>query len=71
MRHLDQGAASKKLPDFKHGGVVVHPGTGLTVVGCYHVSRQNTQTGRLTPRMFDTVLRRITGLLDDDRSKRR
>jgi uracil-DNA glycosylase len=27
-------------------------------VGAYHVSQQNTQTGRLTPAMFDAVLRR-------------
>jgi uracil-DNA glycosylase family 4 len=60
----------EKPPDFGHGAVFRNPGTDVHLVGCYHVSRQNTQTGRLTPRMFDAVLRRIKGLLDDHRQKR-
>lgn len=31
---------------------------GVRLIGSYHVSQQNTQTGRLTPTMFDRVLRR-------------
>ena len=31
-------------------------------LGAYHVSQQNTQTGRLTPAMFDAVLRRAIEL---------
>ncbi len=31
----------------------------VTLFGSYHVSQQNTNTGRLTPEMFDTVLRRV------------
>jgi uracil-DNA glycosylase family 4 len=38
-------------PPFAHGAVLED-----RVVGCYHVSQQNTQTGRLTPRMFDAAL---------------
>ena len=30
----------------------------LTLIGSYHVSQQNTFTGKLTPRMFDDVLGR-------------
>ncbi|MBN0040663.1 uracil-DNA glycosylase [Cellulosimicrobium cellulans] len=34
----------------------------LTLLGCFHVSQQNTFTGRLTPRMLDDVLLRARHL---------
>ena len=47
-------------PRFTHGAEF---SIGTTVVlGCYHVSQQNTFTGRLTPAMIDTVLRRACKL---------
>ncbi|CAM2950258.1 uracil-DNA glycosylase [Skermania piniformis] len=42
-------------PKFGHG--VRFPIGELTVFGCYHVSQQNTFTGRLTPDMLEQVLR--------------
>jgi uracil-DNA glycosylase len=44
-------------PGFGHGAQVSVPGTP-DLLGCYHVSQQNTFTGRLTPAMLDDVLAR-------------
>ncbi|HYH30953.1 MAG TPA: uracil-DNA glycosylase, partial [Pseudonocardia sp.] len=47
-------------PKFGHGAHVELPGERgpLHVFGCFHVSQQNTFTGRLTPAMVEDVLRR-------------
>lgn len=43
-------------PAFAHGAMVeLEP--RLSLIGSYHVSQQNTFTGRLTPAMFDAVIR--------------
>jgi uracil-DNA glycosylase family 4 len=42
-------------PAFGHGAVH-RMGDRLALIGSYHVSQQNTFTGKLTPRMFDGVL---------------
>ncbi|GLZ39848.1 uracil-DNA glycosylase [Actinokineospora sp. NBRC 105648] len=47
-------------PRFGHGVrydlAALDGGPGLSVFGCYHVSQQNTFTGRLTPAMVEEVL---------------
>jgi uracil-DNA glycosylase family 4 len=51
----------RPLPVFGHGVLVDLPGgdglAPLRLHGCYHVSQQNTFTGRLTPLMLRQVLR--------------
>jgi len=54
-------------PRFGHGAAVAveHPRRDpLTVLGCYHVSQQNTFTGVLTEPMLDGVLRRARELAE-------
>jgi uracil-DNA glycosylase len=49
-------------PRFGHGAEL-QPGPPFpTLLGSYHVSQQNTQTGKLTPTMFDQVLLRARKL---------
>lgn len=54
-------ADTERRPAFSHGARVDLPG-GRILIGSYHPSRQNTQTGRLTPRMFEGVFRRARRL---------
>ena len=49
-------AIPRPRPRFAHGAEAVIG--GITVMGTYHPSQQNTFTGRLTPAMLDAVLRR-------------
>lgn len=53
-------------PAFGHGAeaVVRRGDRELTLLGCYHVSQQNTFTGRLTPAMLDEVLARARELAE-------
>src|SRR5690606_7796212 len=53
-------AIPKPRPKFQHGGECQIGSTML--LGCYHVSQQNTFTGRLTPAMIDSVLKRACEL---------
>jgi uracil-DNA glycosylase family 4 len=57
-----RGAAPSPRPHFGHGIIVRMGGDATdvpqpTLVGCYHPSRQNTNTGKLTARMMEDVFR--------------
>ncbi len=58
-------------PVFGHGAVarLAPPGTGgasgFTLVGCFHPSRQNTHTGKVTPAMYDEVFALAVGFAHD------
>jgi uracil-DNA glycosylase family 4 len=50
-----RGISIRPRPQFVHGAV--YRTTGPTVIASYHPSRQNTNTGKLTPPMLATVFR--------------
>lgn len=75
-----RGLTARPKPAFAHGAVrvwrVPHPahadvrgstadGASGTLIGCYHPSRQNTNTGRVTPEMYDAIFRIARRLLAD------
>jgi uracil-DNA glycosylase len=63
---LDHRARAR--PRFAHGAEVSFKSKSrIHLVGSFHVSQQNTQTGRLTAAMFDRVLRRVRTLARDQR----
>ena len=52
----------RPAPSFGHAVEHRLP-NGQTLIGCYHPSRQNTNTGKLTPQMMDTVLGKVKNVL--------
>jgi uracil-DNA glycosylase family 4 len=49
-----RGVVLRPQPEFGHASLHRLP-NGQTLIGCYHPSRQNTNTGKLTARMMDDV----------------
>jgi uracil-DNA glycosylase len=56
-----RGIVVRPRPAFGHD--VAYEAAGFTVIGSYHPSRQNTNTGKLTPPMMDAVLGRARSLV--------
>ena len=57
-----KGVVVKPRPPFGHGAVY-RPKSGPVVIASYHPSRQNTNTGKLTPQMMAGVFRKAAKLL--------
>jgi uracil-DNA glycosylase family 4 len=57
-----KGVVVRPRPTFGHG-VVVKPKGGPTVIGSFHPSRQNTNTGKLTPAMMSAIFRSAARLV--------
>src|SRR6266699_3377387 len=57
--------ASRALYKFAHGAEAEVAAGTPRLFGVYHPSQQNTQTGRVTPAMYTSVLRRIRRFLEE------
>jgi uracil-DNA glycosylase family 4 len=70
VRHLERGSRlpARPRPKFAHGAQIeLSPSAAgpRWLMGSYHVSQQNTQTGKLTPAMFDAILARALLICQD------
>jgi uracil-DNA glycosylase family 4 len=61
-RQRQNAVAQTPRPQFAHGRATRLAG-GRTLIASYHPSRQNTNTGRLTPGMLNDVFRKARRLL--------
>ena len=64
-----KGVVVRPRPAFGHGVVHTLPGSPI-VIGSYHPSRQNTNTGKLTPEMMIAVFRKAAMLVGEPRAIR-
>lgn len=60
-----RGMAVSPRPQFAHASVAKLGQPYPTLVGCYHPSRQNTNTGKLTPAMMERVFSKARKLILD------
>jgi uracil-DNA glycosylase len=66
----DRGVDVRPRPAFGHNLSYPTAG-GYTVIGSYHPSRQNTNTGKLTPSMLEDVFQRARALLQAAKAESR
>jgi len=63
LKQQDRIASRSKFA-FAHGAEERPVSDGPTLVGIYHPSQQNTQTGKVTAAMYRKVLKRVLALLN-------
>ncbi len=59
----DRGMVIKPKPQFAHD--VAYTTGSITLIASYHPSRQNTNTGKLTPPMMEAVFRRARAAITE------
>jgi uracil-DNA glycosylase family 4 len=64
QRGLREGGRISSRLIFEHGASFSFDSPLPELIACYHPSRQNTQTGRLTDEMLDRVFARVRHFLD-------
>ena len=71
LAHVRRKGAALRMADypFRHGAEYAMPG-GVVLLGSYHPSLQNTNTGRLTREMFLDIFVRAHALARAPRARR-
>jgi uracil-DNA glycosylase len=64
-----KGLGVKPRPSFGHEAIY-RPAGSPVVIASYHPSRQNTNTGKLTPTMMASVFRKATREISGDATAR-
>jgi uracil-DNA glycosylase family 4 len=62
-----QGVALRPRPQFAHGSIDRLP-DGRMLIGCYHPSRQNTNTGKLNARMIERIFLTARAIVGPEKS---
>lgn len=65
LRHFIEKQPGSVMPAFSHGVVIPSSEAKPWVIGSYHPSRQNTQTGRLTREMFAKIWKLVREQLNE------
>jgi uracil-DNA glycosylase family 4 len=69
-----RGVVTSPRPQFGHGTTIRMRDGDVklpTLIGCYHPSRQNTNTGTLTPAMMESVFKKARRLIETDHGRAR
>ena len=70
VKHMKANGVDAASYKFRHGAFYKMADRWPTLAASYHPSRQNTQTGKLTSSMFDSVLGEIRRMIDQPRNSR-